>query len=186
MDRDVNIVKYLPPVIGNTLEFIEICKTEDIELSELWTNVDRVRDENYIESMTEYGVTRTEKMLGLKPYDTDTIADRKFRIKAYSNSDLPYTIRALRNMLNNLVGESYILTVDSLMMTVKIGLGEKKQFMEVQKLLERVVPANVAITVDLLYNTHGLLGAYTHAQLSGYTHGELREQVLNTSYLTTV
>ena len=40
MDRDVNIVKYLPPVIGNTLEFIEICKTEDIELSELWTNVD--------------------------------------------------------------------------------------------------------------------------------------------------
>lgn len=177
MDR--HLIDYLPPIVGDTVEFKELCKTEETEISNLWDGTARVLDEQYLETMSEYGVGRTEKMLGITPFDTDTLADRKFRIKAWSNSDLPYTIRALERMLSALCGEDYTLTLTGYEMTVKMGLGVHKQYNEVEKLLERVVPANIKITVELLYNTHEMLSEYTHAQLAAYTHGELRTEVFN-------
>lgn len=175
MDR--MLLDYLPPVIGETKEIKEICNTEQKEVSDLWDGVSQVLKEMYLEDMSEYGVNRLEKIIGLTPFDTDTISDRKFRIKTWSNSDLPYTKQKLMSMLENLCGNDYQLSLDGFNLTVKLGLGIKKQYNEVVKMLERVVPANIVITVDLLYNTYEMLAQYTHAELSAYTHGQLREEV---------
>lgn len=177
MDRQ--LIDYLPKVVGDTVEFKALCSSEQPEVESLWNGVDTVLKEFYFDDMTEYGVKRWEKMLGITPYDTDTLADRKFRIKAWSNSDLPYTYKTLLRMLTNLCGEDFTLTLSAYSMTVKLGLGVRKQYNEVVKLLERVVPANIKITVDLLYNTNEMLSEYTHAQLAAYTHAQLRTEVFN-------
>lgn len=175
MDR--KLIDYLPPVIAETSEMKSICDAEQPEISKLWDGIERVLNEQYLETMTEYGIGRMEKMLGIQPFDTDTMEDRRFRIKAVSNADLPYTRRKLMNMLENLCGNDYKLSLDGFNLTVKLGLGVKKQYNEVVKMLERVVPANIVITVDLLYNTYEMLSQYTHDELSAYTHGQLREEV---------
>lgn len=177
MDRVVNLLKYLPHVSSDTLEFQELMKTQSIELTNLYKAINRVRDEFYFETMTEYGASRLEKMHGIKSYDSDTLEDRIFRLKAFYNSELPYTIRGLRNMLFNLCGNDYQLTVGTWTMTVKIGLGAKKQFNEVSRLLDRVVPANFLITVEQLYNSQSEVGKYTHLQLEAYKHDQLRNEV---------
>lgn len=46
-------------------------------------------------------------------------------------------------------------------------------------MLARIVPANLLTDVQLKYNQHRQLTAYTHDQLSVRTHGQLREEVLN-------
>lgn len=177
MDRQ--LIDYFPPVTGETEEVGKICTAEQPEISALWDGVSQVLKEMYLEDMSEYGVSRMEKMLGISPYDTDTLADRKFRIKTWSNSDLPYTLRKLKLMLSNLCGEDYSLTLSDFEMTVKLGLGVHKQYNEVAKLLEKVVPANIVINIELLYNTHAILSEYTHAFLADYTHDQLRNEVFN-------
>ena len=52
-------------------------------------------------------------------------------------------------------------------------------FDEVDKLVRRMAPANLIITVELRYNQHLTLAKFTHAQLSQYTHKELREEVIS-------
>lgn len=177
MDRSVDLNKYLPPVIRDTEEFREICNTENPEFSLLWEKAYSCADEQYIESMSIAGVQRMEKTLGIVPYDTDTLADRRFRLKTYSNSDLPYTRRSLERMLSALCGSDYTLTITGYTITIKVGLGVRKQYAEVQKLMDRVIPANMKLNLQLLYNTHQQLGAYTHQQLGAYTHQQLREEV---------
>lgn len=175
MDR--KLINYLPPVVGNTTEFKALCNAEQPEVETLSDGPNTVLNEFYLEDMTEYGVKRWEKMLGITPFDTDTLADRKFRIKAWLNSDLPYTYKSLLRMLYNLCGPDYTVILKGFSLTVKLGLGVHRQYNEVVKLLERVVPAAVKITVELLYNTHEILSGKTHGELSAYTHEQLRTEV---------
>lgn len=63
------------------------------------------------------------------------------------------------------------------MLSVKVALTAQKQLDEVIKLLERVVPANLAVSVTLKYNQHKTFAAMTHGQLLAYTHYSLRNEV---------
>ena len=62
---------------------------------------------------------------------------------------------------------------------VKLDLGSKSAFEDVKALVERSVPADMVLSVSLLFNTHAMLGAYTHAALASHTHEELRSEVFS-------
>jgi len=44
-------------------------------------------------------------------------------------------------------------------------------------MLEKTVPLNISFDVELLYNTHEMLGGYTHEYLGKFTHQQLKEEV---------
>ena len=46
-------------------------------------------------------------------------------------------------------------------------------------MLNRVVPANMVIDLDLLYNQHSDFDGLTHEELSVYTHQQLRDEVIS-------
>lgn len=176
----VNLIEYLPPVLHSVREFVELAKSGDVEAGEVWTSIREMTADQFVDTLTEAGCARWEKILGIEPFDTDTIEDRRFRIKTKFNSELPYTITQLNNMLTNLCGEGeYKITLDGFVMEVRVALTSKRQLSDADALCERVVPANIALTVDLLYNRHEMLSPYTHQQLSAYTHYYLRNEVLN-------
>lgn len=85
-------------------------------------------------------------------------------------------------MLDNLCNGDFSLFLDEYKIDIKVGLGAKKQFVEVQKLVERVVPANIAIAIDILYNTYEVVKNFTHAQLMAYTHKQIRDEVMTSTY----
>ena len=120
-------------------------------------------------------------MLGITPFATDTLDDRKLRLLSRYNENIPYTRKSLAALLESLCGAGgYILTITTATFTVnvKVALGVKKQETIISETLERILPYNMVFTVELLYNTWGQIKNYTWGQLKQLTWREIKEEVL--------
>lgn len=181
MVRNVRILDYLPPVLHEFKEMIEIAKVEDPVLEDLWQEIENALLDQFLLTATERGIKRYEDMLHINVMATDDLETRRFRLLTRFNEQAPYTRRVLRNLLGSLLGEDgYELTINAADKTlkVKIELIVKGMFESVEEMLDRIVPMNMIITVELRYNQHSLLANYTHAQLAAFTHEQLRSEVL--------
>lgn len=172
---------YLPPILLKTYEFPLLCETEQPEIDRLHDAADAVLDAQFISTAGETAIARYEKIFGITPMDTDTLAERRFKVLAKINAQLPFSVRRLRQQLETLCGaDGYKLELDGdrYTLTVKVALTAKRNQQAVEELLADIVPANMVCTTSLLYNQHADLTRFTHAQLALLTHFEIREEVL--------
>ena len=179
MDR--KLIDYLPPVIKNAAEFEAIMEAIQPEFVDVETAIINAFNDTFVNDATEVGVKRWESMLKIVPKSVDTLEDRKFRILARLNEQLPYTFRSLDDRLITLCGQNGFtmeLFNDIYTLKVRIELVVKGQYEAVEQLLKRIVPANLVIDLDLRYNQHEKLKNYTHGQLSAFTHSHIRNEVL--------
>lgn len=182
MDREIKILEYLPSILHDVEEFQKIGSTEDSELIALWDCLNAALSDQFVQTATNNGVTRWESILQILPKGTDTLPDRKFRILTRLNEQLPYSDRMLRQQLAALCGENgYTMEINhgEYTLTVKVELTAKNNFVDVGRLLERVVPANLIIDLSLRYNQHSKIAQFTHGQLASYTHNQLRNEVIS-------
>ena len=176
------LIDYLPYVIRDYAEFQGIMGSEQPEIEKAWNTTDDLLDNQFIPTAGNMGLSRWEKILGITPKGTDTVDDRRFRVLARLNEELPYTLPQLRVILGTLCGAgnySAEVVEGTYQLIVKIGLAAKNNFSDVESLLDRVVPQNMVVNLLQLYNTHAGLGRFTHAQLAAYTHDRLRNEVMN-------
>ena len=181
--ENIDLKDYWPLVTKKILEFEKIADAENPEINNLWAAHKDVLDNQFIKTLTEEGCKRWENILNIVPMGTDTLDDRRFRILARINADLPFTFRQLENMLYALCGDDYTceLINNDYKLVVRLALGVRRQYDEVSSLLKKVVPANLLIDLDLLWNQYLILEPFTHEDLEPYTHEELREENLTTS-----
>lgn len=182
MDREINLLEYLPGVLREIKEFRALTEAENPEILKLWDGLESVLNDQFVNESTLNGVKRWESILGIKPMDTDSLDDRKFIILSRLNEQLPYTYKGLEDQLQLLCGnDGYKLIADSNVytLTVKVALTAKKKFSEVGNLLDRVVPCNILVTLLIIYNQYMTLGEYTYEDLEQRTYEQLREEVLN-------
>ena len=181
--ENIDLKDYWPLVVKRILEFEKIADAENPEINNLWAAHKDVLDNQFIRTLTEEGCKRWEDILNIVPMGTDTLEDRRFRILARINADLPFTFRQLENMLYALCGDDYTceLVNNDYKLVVRLALGVRRQYDEVSSLLKKVVPANLLIDLDLLWNQYLLLEPFIHEDLEPYTHEELREENLTTS-----
>lgn len=173
--------EYLPSILLKTYEFPLLCDTEQREFDRLNTAVDEVLDAQFVSTAGERGIERYEQIFSIVPQDTDTLDERRFRVLAKINAQLPFSVRRLRQQLATLCGENgYRMEIDGgrYTLTVKVALTAKRNQQAVEELLANIVPANMVCTTSLLYNQHADLTRFTHAQLALLTHFEIREEVL--------
>lgn len=176
-----NLIEYLPSVLQEFEEFKELFKAEQKQIDELWEVIYEILNEAFIDTAENVGLKRWETILNITPLDTDTIAVRRMRIQAKLIEDVPYTWNNFIKMLDSLCGkDGYTLELKNKEYTlvIKVALTSKKMKEEVAAMCDRVVPANLILNIDLMYNTHGILRGYTHRQLRQFTHGQLRNEVL--------
>ena len=167
---------YLPPILLKTYEFPLLCDTEQPEIDRLHDAADAVLDAQFLSTAGEYAISRYEKIFGVVPQDTDTIDERRFKVLTRINTQLPFSVRRLRQQLETLCGaDGYKLELDGgkYTLTVKVALTAKRNQQAVEELL-----ADIVCTTSLLYNQHADLTRFTHAQLALLTHFEIREEVL--------
>mgnify|MGYP001022424467 FL=1 len=172
---------YLPPILLKTYEFPLLCDTEQPEIDRLRDAADAVLDAQFISTAGETAIARYEKIFGVVPQDTDTLDERRFKVLTRINTQLPFSVRRLRQQLETLCGaDGYKLELDGdrYTLTVKVALTAKRNQQAVEELLADIVPANMVCTTSLLYNQHADLTRFTHAQLALLTHFEIREEVL--------
>lgn len=180
--KDVEILENLPQVLTVVDEIKAVANVEDPILSSEWSLIDEAIDNQFVLTSNETGLSRYERMLGLKISDTDDVETRILRVLARYQEQAPYTNRVLIRILNSLLGVgnyTYERDVANKNISLKIDLEVKAQFNILMETLERIIPANMTFNVDLLYNNHEMLSAYTHQGLSQFTHQYLREGVLS-------
>lgn len=176
------LIHYLPYVVRDYDVFKAMMEAEQPEFESAWASVNDLLDNQFIGAAGNMGLSRWEQILEITPKGTDTLDDRRFRILTRINEELPYTLPQLRVILETLCGAgnySAMVEEGTYFLVVKIGLAAKKNFSDVEALLQRVVPANMVVDLSQLYNTHAELGRFTHAQLAAFTHDHLRNEVMN-------
>jgi uncharacterized protein YmfQ (DUF2313 family) len=176
----VQTINYLPTVLQEIKELKVLTTCEDFVLDELDISTEGLYKDQFIK-LTEKAIPRYEKMLGIISKGGESLEDRRFRILASYNKQPPYTKRVLENNLITFCKENgYKLIIDKVnsVLTVKISITAKSMFETVRAYLDEVVPLNLMIEMELLYNQYKLLQSYTHAHLSQYTYFQLREEVI--------
>lgn len=173
------LINYLPYIVRDYAEFQGITGAEQPEFETAWAAIEDILSNQFIKTAGNLGLSRWEKILEITPKGTDTLDDRRFRVLARLNEELPYTLPQLRVILENLCGPgNSSAEVTDYTLLVKVGVAAKKNFEDVQTLLERVAPVNLVLTVQQLFNIHETLKGFTHAQLAWYTHFEVRTEEL--------
>lgn len=171
------LLDYLPPFLQEYKEIKAILEDgEQVDIDELWKNTELTLDNQFIMSMTDYGVLRWEKMLDIVPKGDATLDERKFKILSVINAKLPYTLRRLKQLLATLCGENgytVILYNNKYNLIVKLAIENENNVQTVKDLLSVIVPCNLTINV-YLFNMHKFLQPIRHKELAEHTHFGVR------------
>lgn len=109
-----------------------------------------------IKTSEESGIEHREKILGIKPRDTDSVEDRRLEVLLrWYNSPL-YTETVLRQKLDATLGkDQYLLQIDLTAKTISclVELTRKRMQTSVNDMLDQMVPLDYLISVSIRYNS---------------------------------
>jgi len=170
-------LEYLPEYLREIEEFIAIGTSEDVVVKDEEDFLRDIENAQWIETSTEAGLLRREKILGIKSYVHDSFADRRAVIAARWNSYYPYTYYSMVNWLESVYGrDNFMVDVNYGGYTVKIELRASIKYLleEVFNEARRMIPANMKLYVNLIYTRHRDINV-TYGYLASMTHNEIRE-----------
>lgn len=105
LENEIDLYPLLPPTVNEFKEFQEIIHVENANFNKVRLQLIDIFKYRFVHETDEKGVLLWEKMLRIKRRTTDSIEERKTRILTKINNKLPYTMRALKQLLNSLCGE---------------------------------------------------------------------------------
>jgi hypothetical protein len=173
----------LPDALARLREFKCIAAAEDPEVEALRAAYLGSGDDFFIMTSGAAALARYERICGVVATPDETEEFRRKRLLMRLSVQLPFTYRWLLERLDEYYGQENFevaLDTDAYSLDVRIKLGAKDLFSVVKDMLTQVVPANVALSVELIYNTWGKLKQkeITWGSASSRTWGELKEEHL--------
>ncbi|MGN9164976.1 putative phage tail protein [Tissierellaceae bacterium HCP3S3_D8] len=141
------IETYFPDVLHDVKEYKEIANTENPEIEIAWQSIDDLIDDQFIETSTERGVARREKLLKVTPSKADSLDDRKLRISLKWNDRLPYTYKVLKDKLDQIFGDNYEMErlVSKRLLKIKVNSFNWSMFDLVTNEIRQMIPANMIL-----------------------------------------
>lgn len=147
MLRDVDLIKYLPLFVAEYEEIQEITESENPEFRLAIKKVDQAKDNQFIISADEEGISRFEKLLGIRHKEKANLEDRRKEILARWNDVSVYTYKGLILRLNQLLGvgnyEMYPRFDDY---ELELEYRNKAGF---ESYIREIIPANIALSTQL-------------------------------------
>jgi Uncharacterized protein conserved in bacteria (DUF2313). len=176
-----DLIKYIPPILKEVQEFKVWTDCENPEIDRINAALAEVKDNQYIQTLTEKGAARWEPPLKIVPKDTDTIELRRLRLFAKMNEKLPFTFKSVKNQIEILCGAdgyTFELLGNEYRLRVRVALIAKGQLEEVSSTLAKTIPANMVIDLSLLYNQWITLSTKRWSELSTKTWYQARNEVI--------
>ena len=155
LSRDVDISQHLPQdIIGKGLEFQEIRKVENIELTNLWQNINSVLNNMFIHLADERGISYYERLLEIDP--EGSLEERRQKVFSLWNRRIIWTHRSLEEWLNESLGkENYKIELiyDEYIAEFVIYMDQTIEFKRawLEKELRKIIPANLIIRWRLVF-----------------------------------
>ena len=180
-----HLIDYYPDEYKKVFEFQKIAHSvegqeSDWGLVRLRKETQAVFDNQFVETADENGILRFEHLYGIIPSDTDTIAERRDKIRLYMLIGSPsYTIKRLHDIMRILCGSgnySVDMNAETCELTIRVALASRSVFDEAVKVIKAIIPANITLDMSLMYNKYELYENKTHLQLEPFTHEQLREE----------
>ena len=180
MIREVDLISYLPSYLTEYQELTHTLAAENPEFELVWKAADQVLKNEFIATADEATIRRWERMLKVNVGDTWTLEDRRNKILSIVAEQRPYTDESLRIMLKSIFGEeNYQMEyINPLELLVSVSFESRNEIVNVEKMLDRILPANLRWSVDIFHNKYLLLKNYTHEQLKVYTHEQMRDNYM--------
>lgn len=147
-DREINLIAYLPEFLADYRELKAVMNAENPEFSELRGAVQAAREAGFINFCSERYLERFENMLGIFPSASETLSERRGRVILRSNEAPPYTVGALKRKLALICGEgnfSVFVDHENYLLDVSVSVFSNAVLLELEKMLRRIVPANIEI-----------------------------------------
>ncbi|MBQ6020400.1 MAG: hypothetical protein IJL26_09510 [Clostridia bacterium] len=177
--RELDLKRCLPEMLTelHDVDAILDALTEGIDFLE--ARLDRIVPAQFADTATDEETAQIASSLGLSP--EVRAEDTRFLIRSVLLDRRPYTIAGIGRYLAALLGEDGFLIERTFggagendRINVRVALGMRSQTQRVTQYLENVVPLNMTLTVELLYNRYGELRGRTWRELAAYTCGEVR------------
>lgn len=145
------LINYLPYELRKYAEFQGITTGEQPEFELVWDSEQEVFDNQFIDTASNYGLSRWEKMLNIFPKGTDTLETRRARIKTKLNNFVPYSFRVFIRMLTAISnGDPFSVSIEpgSYLLKIETQWGASGQMEGLEYLIKEVVPYNLALNVE--------------------------------------
>ena len=170
------LIDYLPDYMRKYVEINEICSTEDVEIKKIEDYKNSIECEMFLVSAISYGLDRFERLFGIIPNHDEDIEFRKYRIYTKLLEEKNDLLSTLDEIIKNKRYE-VSLDIDNLVLLIKVHSSNSELMLNIKEVIERIVPANVAIKHMITYNTHKYLRGFKHSQLGAYSHNDVRNKV---------
>lgn len=164
------ILDYYPPVLRRVRDFKALAAGYQYMAEKGWSQAEGLYDEQDFLTMGIKGISHWEKIYRIKPSDNAKIEDRRFAVQSRRAEQPPFTWLRLQQMMDQLCPNDYRMSRDleQQKLYVILGLYSRYQVEPVRLLLDRVVPMNMEIELEL---THMRWSDYT-----GITWSDLRNK----------
>ena len=144
---DTDLMAYLPDWYKDIEEYQQIIAAEKAQAVILLSNMTAVKGNFFFATMNEGAVAEWERVLGIIPNPaTETLEFRRMRLINRLSTKPPFSIRFLRQKLDELIGEgNYVLTVDGSAYTIYIEASASNQgyAIEVARTINAIKPAHI-------------------------------------------
>ena len=141
------LLEYLPEIYHEVIDFVELTETETPEVISAETAIQRLLDDQFVNTASESAIRRRERILGIQvDPNTETLDFRRKRLINRYSTKPPFTIRYLQRQLDNLVGEGLTIVsadVQNFTLTVTANIDDASVFKEVEHTVKVVKPANI-------------------------------------------
>ena len=138
-----------PPIMQELEEFQKIAGIEELYFDQLKQEIENIVDDQFIQTATEKGIARREKMLKVVTFADDTLETRRHRILLKYLDRLPYTYKRLLQYLSS-VSSNFNVTLnnDAYELFIQIVLAGYSQRDALAAVLGRMIPANLVLKMQ--------------------------------------
>lgn len=155
--KNVDTIHYFPQHIAEIEEFQRIATAYDTELRLLWAALGLQLRNQYFDTMDAETCARWEKIIGIQLVGDETLFERRIQIKGRWTSSLPYTEPKFHEVLQSMVGDYYQMSISVPDKELDIGilLAEVLKVDYVYEIMRAMAPADMVVTVRVIYNRWG-------------------------------
>lgn len=170
----------LPPHLEEMVDVKELDRVSDLQMQRLEDDLEDLEDNILIQTSTEEGISRREKILGIVPLDTQSLQLRRDNVMLAWFDIYPYTRLDLQRRLDLLCGKGnsaveYDAAAQT--MTVSILLVTKERKSAIEEMLERIAPLMIIFNVEILYHCWDEFRRKTWNELRSKTWEDVKEAV---------
>ena len=175
----VNIGQYFPRIYNGVYETDLIIYAENTMFDNFYTEKEKVANNQFVLTADEAGILAFERVLGIIAHpETEDLDFRRRRIINRLSSNLPFTEASLIAIMDNLVGVgmwSYEIDFNTYLLTIISLVPGENWLNELRITLNKIIPANMTMTVDIMHTTYRELKPYTYGFLGQFSYAEIRK-----------